>query len=469
MQIIDNIKKQKKNIALISENNEFIDYKTLLKFSDKISLKIKERSLVFLLCGNNVETISGYLSFLNANCVVMMLDEKINTFNLNKLISIYKPNFIYLKNDATSKINNCTSVFTFHNYSLVTFNYDRKMELNEKLSLLISTSGSTGSSKNVRQSHENLYENTKSIIDYLNIEDNDIGITTLPMSYVYGLSIINTHLTAGGCIVLNNNSVIDKKFWAQVDKNKITNFGGVPYTYEILDRIGFYKFDLKYLKYTTQAGGKLSNKLNEKIINDYQKKNKKFFTMYGAAEATARMSYLPWEQAHKKIGSIGLEIPGGKFWIEDSKKNKIDKKDHEGELIFSGKNVCLGYANTISDLAKGDENMGVLRTGDIAKKDNENFYYIVGRKDRYTKIFGMRVNLAEIEYNLSDLGIKVICKNNTDNKITIFVTNKNDSIKLKEYLPKLTLLHSSVFVIKIIDKLPLNENYKISYTNKNLN
>ena len=191
--------------------------------------------------------------------------------------------------------------------------------------------------------------------------------------------------------------------------------------------------------------------------------------MYGAAEATARMSYLPWKYASKKIGSIGLEIPGGKFWIESNKKNKILNNHEAGELIFSGKNVCLGYASNVDDLSKDDENKGILRTGDIAKRDKDDFYYIVGRKDRYVKIYGMRINLAELEYNISDIGIQSICKAKEENKITIFVKELNVEKKLNKHLSKLTQLHPSVFSIKKLDNFPININYKISYNNKILN
>ena len=469
MIIVNNIKKYENNNALITENYEIIKYKALLNFSEKISNNIKTRCLVFLLCNNNVETISGYIAFLKSDCVIMLLDEKISNLNLNKLISIYKPEFIFLKKRKINFLNNYGSICSFKNYELIKARNSLKLKINDKLLFLISTSGSTGSPKNVRQSYTNINENTKSITKYLDISQNDISITTLPMSYVYGLSIINTHLNSGGCIVLNNYSVIDKKFRQLLEKNKVTNFGGVPHTYQMLDKIGFYKFNLKYLKYTTQAGGKLNSILTKKIINNFTNLNKKFLIMYGAAEATARMSYLPWKYASKKIGSIGLEIPGGKFWIESNKKNKILNNHEAGELIFSGKNVCLGYASNVDDLSKDDENKGILRTGDIAKRDKDDFYYIVGRKDRYVKIYGMRINLAELEYNISDLGIQSICKINEENKITIFIKKLDDGKKLKNYLGKLTQLHPSVFSIKRLDKFPLNKNYKISYDNKNLN
>ena len=134
----------------------------------------------------------------------------------------------------------------------------------------------------------------------LSISAKDIAITTLPMSYVYGLSIINTHINKGATIVLNTKSIVEKDFWIAMQKHRVTNFGGVPYTYSILERINLTSFNLKHLKYTTQAGGKLNIKTTKKILEEYKKLNIKLFIMYGAAEATARMSCLAWNNIEKK-------------------------------------------------------------------------------------------------------------------------------------------------------------------------
>ena len=127
--------------------------------------------------------------------------------------------------------------------------------------------------------------------------------------------------------------------------------------------------------------------------------------MYGAAEATSRMSYLKWKYSFKKIGSIGKPIPGGSFYLIDKKGKKNDKK---GELVYQGKNVCMGYAEKLSDLSLPDVNKGILKTGDLAYKDCDGFYYIKGRTNRYVKIYGMRVNLSELETILSKKAIDLI-------------------------------------------------------------
>ena len=340
MPILENINKFKSKNAIITETNEIIDYKTLIAFSDKISKKIKSRQLVFLICGNNVESIVGYVSFLKTNCVIALLDERQSFNHLNMLINIYKPNSIFIKKNIIPS-EEYELILSFKNFNLLQRKNILKFNLNDRLSLLVSTSGSTGSSKQVRISHENIKENTKSIVKYLNISEKDTCITTLPMSYVYGLSLINTHIYSGGTLVLNDRSVIEKKFWISLQKNKVSNFAGVPYIYQMLDKINFYKNDLKHIKYLTQAGGKLDTKLNKKILANFCNKKKDFYVMYGATEATARMSFLPPKFSNKKIGSIGIPIPGGEFWIENEKKKIIKRTINQGSSFIPVKMFVL--------------------------------------------------------------------------------------------------------------------------------
>ena len=468
MTIFKDINKFKNNNALITETNEVLNYRTIFNIIDKICKKINSRSLVFLVCGNNPESILGYMSFLKADCAVALLEEKINYKSLKNLVDIYKPNYLFVKKNVF-KFDDYEQVLTFKDFDLIKRKTSFKINLHRELSLLISTSGSTGSPKLVRISKKNLEENTESIINFLKISSVDTCITTLPMSYVYGLSVINTHLKQGCTIVLNEQSVLEKKFWTKLINNKVTTFSGVPYTYQMLDKIDFYKKDLKHIRYLTQAGGKLNLQINKKIAKNFSNTNKDFIVMYGAAEATARMSYLPSEFSNKKIGSIGVPISGGKFWIEDKNQKKIEKENEIGELFYSGKNVCLGYAEDISDLSKGDENKGILKTGDIAKKDKDNFYYILGRNDRYVKIFGNRINLDELENNISKFGVQSLCKVIEENRITIFVKHLKEAENIKKNIKNYTDLHPSVFNFKILSEFPLNKNLKTAYNNESLN
>lgn len=470
MSFIDNIYKQQfnQNNALILKDNLSISYKNLVKEIENFSFNIKDRSLVFLQCQNNFEAIVGYLGSIKSNCVVSLIDENIDINSFTKLINDYYPDYIFFDKKNIKSLSDFSTIYTFGSYSLLKTKNQKKKILNDHLSLLISTSGSTGSSKLVRQSLSNINNNTDSIVNYLKILETDITITTLPMSYVYGLSIINTHLSQGATVVMNTESVIRKEFWNNLQKNKVTNFGGVPYIYSILEKIDFKSFDLQNLKYTTQAGGKINKHTVKNIIKKFSPINAKLYLMYGAAEATARMSYLPWENIDK-VESIGKPIPGGEFVLKDLNNKTIQDANIHGNLIFKGKNVCMGYANSYEDLSKEDENKGILETGDIAYKDKDNFYYLVGRKDRYIKIYGMRINLQELEDIVSNLGFENICMQNKENTIEVFIKGKFDLKKLKNNLVNKTKIHPSVFVIESVEEFSLNKNLKFSYNQKLVN
>ena len=182
--------------------------------------------------------------------------------------------------------------------------------------------------------------------------------------------------------------------------------------------------------------------------------------MYGAAEATSRMSYLKWSDAPKKIGSIGKPIPGGKFCLINEKGEKIKKKNKLGELVYMGKNVTMGYAKNINDLALPDLNNGILKTGDLAYIDKDGFYYVKGRKNRYIKLFGTRVSLSELENILQDKGNNVLMKDAGENKIDVYCESLSKFEKNIKYLSKITSINPSVFLFKKFSKNNLTLNYK---------
>jgi acyl-coenzyme A synthetase/AMP-(fatty) acid ligase len=328
------------------------------------------------------------------------------------------------------------------------------------------TSGTTGSSKLVRLSHNNIDSNTNSIINALKIDKLDKPITTLPFNYTYGLSIINSHLASGCELIFTDSSIVNKEFWNLLIQKKATTFGGVPYTYQMLDRFGFEKMDLPSITKITQAGGKLTKELSLKFSQICATKGIEFIVMYGQTEATARMSYLPNSYSISKAGSIGKAVSGGHFHLINSEGNKIKIPNVEGELIYEGPNVCLGYAENSFDLSKGDENNGILHTGDIAMIDEEGFYYIKGRLKRFIKVFGNRVSLDEIESIAIENGFKCVCTGKEDK--LIIVTEDNDVLTpLKQTISKITKIHPTSISVKHIDLIPRNESGKVLYNELN--
>ncbi len=444
------------NTALISEQ-ETISYSQLSEIADSISANIPERSFVFLICRNQIAAIAGYIAFLRKRIVAVLLNSSVDHALYENLIRIYQPQFIWCPENYSSELG----MYSYGGYKLISTGSDRP-QTDDDLAVLVTTSGSTGSPKLVRLSYRNLQANTDSIVEFLGIVKEDKAITTLPMSYVYGLSILQTHLMVGAGIIVTEKTFFDVQFWDLFKKAGATTFGAVPYLYGMLDKLHFLQMDLPYLRYITQAGGKLGKELHERFAKAMLAKGKKFIAMYGATEATARMSYVPAEAAAEKAGSIGFAIPGGRFELIDADGNIIFENDRVGELVYYGPNVMQGYAQNREEIGKGDELHGRLVTGDMAKRDIDGFYYIVGRKNRFLKILGNRINLAEAEELLNENGYEVACVGEDDH-MRIYTTSENHA-EIVDFISRKTALPPMAFTVITIRSIPRNQAGKILYS-----
>ena len=454
------------NVFAIDDNNVSYSYKDLWEYGSELNNNFESlRNLCFILCTNTPGCLLGYTSFLNYGNVPIMADDNLNEDLLFALIDNYKPGYLWVPTEKESKFEGYVKKYSKWDYSLLKRIDFKHVELFSDLALLLTTSGSTGSPKLVRLSYKNIEANTKSIVEYLNINSSDRPITSLPCHYSYGLSVINTHLISGATLILTKYSVMQREFWKRVKEEGVTSIAGVPFIYEMLDRLRFFRMDLPSLTTMTQAGGKLSLKLHEKFGQFAKESGKKFIVMYGQTEATARMAYLPPEKCLDKIGSMGVPIPGGKFSVIDVDDNEITTPETVGELLYKGDNVSLGYAECLEDLQKEDERGGVLRTGDMAKFDSEGYYYIVGRKKRFLKIFGSRVNLDETERLIaSDFkDLNCVC-GGVDDKMYVFITDETKKEEIKKYLSEKLSFHPSAFNVVVVDEIPRNSSGKILYS-----
>jgi acyl-coenzyme A synthetase/AMP-(fatty) acid ligase len=395
MNFYDNLERYGEAVALVAEDGKVLTYASLADATDMFSSRLSGRALVFILAGNNVASVVGYLGCLRSRAPVALLAANLHTDMLTSLLATYRPSYIWMPRDKTRELPDTKELFAFDNYVLLAGSQDELCAFKD-LALLMTTSGSTGSSKFVRLSYGNITANAASIAEYLDIRADDRAITALPMHYVYGLSIINSHLHVGASVLLTDSSLMEKRFWEQFSLQRVTSLSGVPYTFDLLKRLRWTRMDLPHLRVLTQAGGKLSAELVKEFAGQCMQKGIRFYVMYGAAEATARMSYLIPSQALEKPGSIGGPISGGRFWIQDEMGNTILQSHVVGELFYSGPNVSMGYAQSRFDLTLGDVRGQILQTGDMAMRDDDGFYYIVGRKSRFIKLFGNRVSLDEI-------------------------------------------------------------------------
>ncbi len=259
------------SIALIEDNSSVLTYfdldQQVRDFSNFFDYK---KHLVFIIGENDVETIVCYLSAVESGMVPILLVTKINQNQLNNLINIYKPKYIFQKESRPS--NDLNLLSNFGEYGLFIRSKSKSIKLHPNLSLLLTTSGSTGSPKLVRLTKKNLISNAKSISKYLEITSDDRAITSLPFNYSYGLSVINSHLSSGGSIVLTNSSMMERDFWHLINKHSVTSLAGVPYNYEMILRLGIDRLEIPSIKKMTQAGGKLSFDKIKKLVQLYRKK-----------------------------------------------------------------------------------------------------------------------------------------------------------------------------------------------------
>ena len=450
--------------AIIGDDGTIVTYRELDQWGDKIAQAAGKRCLVFSLCTNQIGSVVGYTAFLNHGIVPVMLNAHLEDGLLEHLLEIYQPRYVWVPDGVRGRFADAAEAFSCFGYHLLRTGFEHEWEMQPDLGLLLTTSGSTGSPKFVRQSYRNVLSNAQSIVEYLQLDGTERPISTLPMNYTYGLSIINSHLCVGAALLMTDKTLMQKEFWAFLRENGATSFGGVPYTYEMLDKLRFFRMKLPSLRYITQAGGKLPVELHLKFAEHAAANGIRFVVMYGQCEATARMGYLPAEDALRKIGSMGIAIPGGKLSIIDAQGHEIREPDVTGELIYEGPNVTMGYAERGEDLALGDERGGRLETGDMARMDQDSYFYIVGRKKRFLKIYGNRVNLDELDRLIKEAFDYIDCASSgVDDHLHIFITDGALTDDVKDFVVKKTGFNHIAIQVHTIPEIPKNDAGKVLY------
>lgn len=449
------------NHAVETEHGHIMTYAQLNEAVNSIAANMHTRKLTFCLCENTLGSFVGYVVFMSNNVPTVLLDGSKDIEIIKGLIAHYDPRYVWAPTHRREEIESGTVVTEYEDYTLLEFP-SKDYEINPDILLCLTTSGTTGSPKLVKLTEENLRSNAESIAEYLKITEKERAITSLPMYYSFGMSVINSHLIKGATLLLTDKAVIQREFLNFLKEGKATSIAGVPYTYEMLRRLRFLKMDLPDLKTMIQAGGKLNANIVKEYVETAKANGKKFIVMYGQTEAAPRMSYLPFDKALEKYASIGIAIPGGKLSVRDVNDQEITNPDTDGELIYEGPNVCMGYAECIEDLSKGDENHRVLHTGDVARFDIDGYFYITGRMKRFVKVWGNRCNLDATEQLVKAITTSCACVG-VDDKITIFVTTEGLEDKIKNYLADKTGLNIRAFDVKVVDTIPTLPSGKLDY------
>lgn len=419
--------------------------------------------LAFCFCDMDVATIVNYVALLEAGHATALVSGALDPALQQRLIELYRPELLLSSKPLLFSADRFkTSV---KGDSLIYQSAPEPVsELNQHLAVLLSTSGTTGSPKFVRLSHSNIRSNADSICQALAISPDDRAMCSLPFYYSYGLSVLNSHLAAGASLVVPAHGLLNSQFWAVCRETACTSLAGVPYSYQMLQRLGFENLKVPDLVTLTQAGGKLNSETITRFNEIMTRRGGRFFVMYGQTEATARMAILPASDLPGKVESAGLPIPGGNFRIKLEDGTLTSRSGVKGELVYSGPNVMLGYATQRADLASGDVLNGVLYTGDLCQVDAEGYLYVAGRMKRDAKVLGMRINLDEVEAMLKVYGPTAVVA--VSDKLCIFCEYGTPPFlaALRQQLASDLRLNYAAFEFKRIEKLPTTQNGKIDYS-----
>jgi long-chain acyl-CoA synthetase len=443
------------SLAAVDDSGGSITYGELCDFSGKFYTAIGKRTLIFILSENAIGAMAGYVAALSAGIVPLILSRNTDLQLLKSLIERYKPEYLWAPEDKKGDFE-FPVAFKAYNYLLMQTRLIT-WKLNKQLSMLLPTSGSTGSPKLVRHSYDNVEHNARNVASFFELDHHQRPIAILPMHYTMGLSVVSSHLYTGATLLLIKANLTEKRFWDFIRHHKATSFTGVPFSFEILHKLRFFRMELPDLTLLTQGGGKLSPALFKDFAEYAQQNNKKFIATYGQTEGTARMAWLPPELALEKICSIGMAIPNGELSLIDENGETLSDPEATGQMVYKGPNVTLGYANRGEDLALGDENKGVLFTGDIAKRDADGCYFILGRMKRFLKLYGHRISLDETEHLLkSAFGIDCVCTGD-DKQMKIITTSEGLKQSIIDYLSEKTGLFHQAFEVETIEEIPKSE------------
>ncbi|MCW1887463.1 AMP-binding protein [Luteolibacter flavescens] len=437
-------------VAIVLPDGCHLSYRELAERADGYARQFSRRhQLLVIEMRNDIKAIAAYLGALRSGTPVILAAEGA-TSREHPIIATFRPEMAVLHRGSAWEIE-----------ARGEHADDDESALHPDLAVMLSTSGSTGSPKLVKLSQANLHENARSIAEYLEITPERRAITNLPLHYSYGLSVLNSHLAAGASVVLTELSVVDEEFWQVVRREQVTDLPGVPYTYELFEKVGLRSDPPESLRVMTQAGGRLPPNLVRDYSEFARSRGIRFFVMYGQTEATARMAYLPPEQTLENSDCIGVAIPRGKFEIRDEAGNAIRKPGHSGELVYQGPNVMMGYALKREDLA-APAKLTELQTGDIAQWSEAGFVKIVGRSSRFSKIAGLRIGLDDVERILRESGRRSYATGN-DEFVAVALIDGSDAASARQLLAERCKLPSHHLIVFNLDEAPTLPSGKIDY------
>ncbi|MET0597935.1 MAG: AMP-binding protein [Mesorhizobium sp.] len=391
--------------ALLTRSGETISYRELSRRVDAFALSLgPKKRLLALEAAHSEHMVVAYLGALRGGHAVALVSAEDGAEGVRR----FQPELFYRSVDGRWRLDAAEEE-------------PGAASLHPDLALLLKTSGSTGIGKGVRLSRQAVASNASAIAAYLGLVGSDRAALILPLHYCYGLSVLNAHLAVGASVWLSDRSIVSAGFLPGLKESGATNLSGVPYSFELLDRIGFRTESFPALRLMTVAGGRLAAEMLRSYARHMERQGGHFFAMYGQTEATARMAYLPPDMALAHPDCIGVAIPGGELAIVDEQGRSVDAWGQTGELVFRGPNVMMGYAETRDDLARGAE-LSELATGDLAERDPRGLFRVVGRKSRMSKIAGIRLGHDALEAGLAAQGIGAAVVGDDERVVAVFAS-----------------------------------------------
>ncbi len=394
-----------------------VAFRELKAIGERLVAGIATHTVRLIKATTTVDTVALYAACINHGIVPLMLPEKIDVALYEKLRSTYEG-----------------------------------AKTNGDLALLISTSGSTGSPKLVRTSYANLKADCIAGAADNRISAGDVFLVPLPLCYAFGIQIMSECLYAGTTLVISGKTVMDPGYGDMMESVRATHFAGVPYMYEMMDRLGYFVRPFPSLRHLAISGGALGPALRRKYAEWAHGAGKTFCEIYGQTETLAYMAKNYTSERLDRVGSIGQASAGGSFEVKS-----------DGGLVYRGPIVAMGYATCAADLLKGDEWKGVRETGDNATIDAEGYVTLTGRASRFIKIFGNRVSLQEVENILKDAFPASSCAAvGADNDLHVFMTGVAES-EAERFLVAKLHFNTTVMKVHVLDDMPLNANGKTDY------
>ena len=463
----ERLQEHRDRVAIIdAQARTVITYRQLedLSRAGANQLKGTRKRLACLAIRNDIAGILCYLSLLRSRHAIYLCGSQVAITLNSDFIDRYRPDLILgrprehpavigLGGQRNDDPVGYRGVSEFLGHGVLERQNENPTEnIYPELALLLPTSGSTGSSKTVQISYENLAANAWQIAGALEVEPTERIVLSLPLHYAYGLSVLHSALSVGASLVIGKRTILEPGFWEICRTTEVTTLPTVPAMLKSMQSIGMHKVHLSSLRKITVSGAAIDNTTRSWLFSQILPRQVQVYSMYGMTEATARIAVLPADEFPTRSASVGRVVCHGNLQILPS-----------GEIVYRGPNVMLGYANDRSDLERGDLMGGVLNTGDLGSLDEASTLYLTGRLTRICKLLGARIDLTDMERQLADLGEVAVVSD--DEVIRIFHTNEDESEvdALATQLAERWRIPRAALILKRVSTIPHTDSGKIRY------